>query len=158
MLTLIGCIMTVLTGALIGAEAANSLSRRRDCLRSLCLMARLIKNCLSCEYMSAAEIAFSLSLDPRLKSLGLFDEPSLAHIRANILSIPFVPQETRLSLERYFESFGQHSLEGEVARTDILLTELEAAYEPAREKAQRLCRLYRVLGLCGGLGAVILII
>ncbi len=87
----------------------------------------------------------------RLVSRCFTEEMVIIGSQGVVVNGAFFEGEDILLMEEFFSGFGMGDVEGEYNRTRLYTQLIKKQKEQAQENAQRLCRLYRSLGVLSGI-------
>ena len=162
-LKLFACAAAVLAGTVIGMNKARTLARRRDCLRDLDLFVQTLATCL--RYQGE---------DLFLSVIQAAENTCFAPLSPPDAYVPFavwwqeiterVSQENNLQnsdielLRAFGAPLGTTDLEGQLSHLALYRTLLQKQRDDAAQTAAEKSRLYRTLGLFGGVCAAIMLL
>lgn len=166
MLKFIGLLMIIISGAGLGARASVSLKKNAE----ICVSVRTFLSELGILMKYSGDTLFSLFTElyerqsvQQLVFLNVLlseltsgtDFPSAW--RKAIYSDKKLSAELSEILLSFGESLGTSGVEGQIMSIERTQAELSAIYENALEQHRRKGRLYRSIGLLGGIAAALLL-
>lgn len=155
------------SGCVLGWKMAGRLKRRLDSLEAMqCFLERL---CVSICYVAppmeeivrelAADVSFPVVADclARLEQGKPFPNAFADALRMNATALALTEEDVTLML-RTVERLGRTDAAGQASLLQLGVSELKPRIASAAEIVQRRGRLYRSLGVLGGLACVVLLL
>ena len=161
MLKVLGAVLLVLAGAGAGYLQSHKLRRRKERLRTFL------------EFLSAArtEISYAaLPVEEILERHGQGLDFLAPYFAARTAGAPFLQawdkavhsplltQEDRAVVSGFGDGFGASDTEGQMAHCGLYMDLTRKLLAGAEEDCARKCKLYQMLGICGGAVAALVII
>ena len=160
LLRIVGAVLVILAGTAAGCLQSRKLLHRKEQLRRFLTFLETARAEISYAALSVEEILsrYGRGLDflvPYFVARNNGEPFAKAWEKA--IHVPFLNREDRALISGFGEGFGTTDTQGQISHCNLYMEFTRAQLQSADEACARKCRLYQILGACGGAVAALLL-